>query len=492
MRRSLPAYTLPFVDLLRHSATRPTFRFLISTMATAASDPPAVESSIADDDAKFGFKRAEMNENLLPGTVDLYECHLFLCYKSAESWPAQAAEGHDADLLPRFLWAALKSRKEDIPRKIKFTICEGGEGSHFSNGDVLIFPDMIKYRGLAHTDVDSFVEDVLVKGNWVPGNSELISGSHVFVCAHASRDKRCGVCGPILVKNFKEEIERRGLKDSVFVVPCSHVGGHKYAGNVILFSPDPVGKIVGHWYGYVTPKDVPVLLDQQIEKGEIVDRLWRGQMGMSKEDQIKSYEHRLQQNIEEVLADGINAAEGDKEITGGDRAPEGVTCCQGTDGFTCCMDQGVGISEVAEVNAANGLSCNDKVVESTEVTLLKNREVAVDNAVNGFSCCKDKGVEGSEVTPGGDANVFSCCKVQQVETNGATAGTGAKFTCCKDKGLENGEVPPAEDAEKDEKLPTRVSTLFRKWDQSDVLMTVGVIGVLASVGVAYSVYRRSG
>ena len=28
-------------------------------------------------------------------------------------------------------------------------------------------------------------------------------------------------------------------------------------------------------YGYVTPDDVPELLDQHIAKGEIIERLWR-------------------------------------------------------------------------------------------------------------------------------------------------------------------------------------------------------------------------
>ncbi|XP_068657770.1 uncharacterized protein [Aristolochia californica] len=460
MRRPLPT----FVDLLHRSSPLPSFQFLISTMTTAASYPSAVESSFIDDDAKFGFKRAEMNESHLPGTVDQYDCHLFLCYKNAESWPARA-EGHDADLLPRFLSAALKSRKVDIPRKIKFTICEERDGTHFSNGDVLIFPDMIRYRSLAHADVDNFVEDVLVRGKWVPGNSEVLSGSHVFVCAHGSKDKRCGVCGPVLVKNFEEEIERRGLKDRVFVNPCSHVGGHKYAGNVIVFSPDPEGKFIGHWYGYVTPEDVPLLLDQHIEKGEIVDRLWRGQMGMSSEDQIKAYEHRLLQNSQEVLTDGTTDAEGDKDITDNDdRVPEGATCCQGNKGFTCCMDPAV-----------------------------ENNEVAADDTANGFSCCNDKGVESNEVTSVGDANAFSCCKVQRAETNEVTVGNGANgITCCKDKGFKNSEGTTADDVVKDEKSSNGVLTWFKNWDQGDVFMTVGVIGVLASVGVAYSVYRRSG
>ncbi|MFS7934239.1 putative thioredoxin-like ferredoxin, Thioredoxin-like superfamily [Helianthus anomalus] len=69
-----------------------------------------------------------------------------------------------------------------------------------------------------------------------------MTGSHVFVCSHSSRDKRCGFCGPILIKKFKEEAELRGL-DNV--------------------------------YGYVTPSDVPELLDNHIVKGEIIDRIWR-------------------------------------------------------------------------------------------------------------------------------------------------------------------------------------------------------------------------
>lgn len=96
--------------------------------------------------------------------------------------------------------------------------------------------------------MDQFVEDVLVNGKpWDSVAPEVLTGSHVFVCAHGSRDKRCGVCGPALIEKFKEEIELRGIKDEVFVSPCSHIGGHKYAGNLIIYSPDSEGKIAGHW-----------------------------------------------------------------------------------------------------------------------------------------------------------------------------------------------------------------------------------------------------
>ena len=96
--------------------------------------------------------------------------------------------------------------------------------------------------------MDSFVDDVLVNGKpWASGALEPLAGAYVFICAHASRDKRCGVCGPILIEKFKEEILARGLNEQVFVSACSHVGGHKYAGNVIIYGTNAEGKVTGDW-----------------------------------------------------------------------------------------------------------------------------------------------------------------------------------------------------------------------------------------------------
>lgn len=181
-----------------------------------------------------------------------------------------------------------------MTKQTRLTICEGHDGTETSNGDVLIFPDMVRYRRLTHFDVDTFVEEVLVKdGEWLPGTPETLKGSYVFVCSHGSRDRRCGVCGPPLVARFKEEIESHGLHGKVSVSPCSHVGGHMYAGNVIIFGSKIDGDVTGHWYGYVTPDDVPLLLEQHIGKGEIIDLLWRGQMGLTEDEQKKSQELRL-------------------------------------------------------------------------------------------------------------------------------------------------------------------------------------------------------
>ncbi|XP_028772357.1 uncharacterized protein LOC114729515 [Neltuma alba] len=302
------------------SHSLPSFR--AQTLSLASSMASENFSTATADDSKHGFSRPEMYKENLSGTVDAYDRHVFVCYKNHEVWPPRV-EASDSDPLPKLLATTVKSRKNDITIKTKITICEAREEAGFLDGDVLIFPEMIKYRGLTESNIDSFVEDVMVNGKpWSAGVQDEIAGSYVFVCAHASRDVRCGVCGPVLIEKFNEEIELRGLKDQVFVWACSHVGGHKYAGNVIICSPGSDGKIMGHWYGYATPNDVPEFLDTHIAKGEVIQRLWRGQMGPSVEEVKGTDDHKV--------PNGELTDKGKNENVGG--------CCQGANGVSCCMN----------------------------------------------------------------------------------------------------------------------------------------------------------
>ncbi|KAF5479081.1 hypothetical protein F2P56_005585 [Juglans regia] len=298
--------------------------------------------SDSTNDAEVGFSRPDFRTIQLAGTVEFYQRHVFLCYKNPQVWPARI-EASEFDRVPRLLSAAVMARKADMKKETRLTICEGHDGTETSNGDVLIFPDMIRYRRLTHFDVDTFVEEVLVRdGEWLPGTPETLKGSYVFVCSHGSRDRRCGVCGPALVSRFKEGIELHGLQSKVSVSPCSHIGGHEYAGNVIIFGSNLNGEVTGHWYGYVSPEDVPVLLEQHIVKGEIVDWLWRGQMGLSEEEQKKSQELRLQlngeinvvQNIEELTHTFKN-----ETLTVARRSQvEVMSCCPENGDSYCCQN----------------------------------------------------------------------------------------------------------------------------------------------------------
>ncbi|KAJ6862232.1 hypothetical protein NC652_039155 [Populus alba x Populus x berolinensis] len=75
-------------------------------------------------------------------SIYLHLQHVFLCFKNPDAWLPHVEE----DDLPKLVSTVLKTRKDDITVKTKVTICEGGEGTEFENGDVLIFPDMIKSK----------------------------------------------------------------------------------------------------------------------------------------------------------------------------------------------------------------------------------------------------------------------------------------------------------------------------------------------------------
>lgn len=80
--------------------------------------------SAAMDDEKHGFIRDEMYKENLAGTVQAYDRHLFLCFKSPEAWLSRV-EDSVSDPLPKLLATALKDRKNDISVKVLclFLLC---------------------------------------------------------------------------------------------------------------------------------------------------------------------------------------------------------------------------------------------------------------------------------------------------------------------------------------------------------------------------------
>jgi (2Fe-2S) ferredoxin len=134
-------------------------------------------------------------------------------------------------------------------------------------------------------------------------NSSEVSEVTVLICGHNSRDKRCGVMGPLLQAEFEEklrmfgvcvleeppgslhsmqnappEYRKTGVRARVGLV--SHVGGHAFAGNVIIYLPRTaqthplVG--LGVWYGRVQPRHVEGIIQQTILGGNLIEELLRG------------------------------------------------------------------------------------------------------------------------------------------------------------------------------------------------------------------------
>lgn len=219
----------------------------------------------------------------LVGTVKLYHRHLIVCTGSAD-WVARIEQ--DGGYLQE-LAQAIAEAAEQTAGKVKLTACDEKSSERSGDAhpafDILVFPDCLRYERVGKSDFSALIEDHLV-GNKPSARLRVskFSESYIFVCSHGNRDERCGRCGPPLVERFRAELETRALSEQIRVSKVSHLGGHAYAGNVLIYPG-------GHWYGYVTPADVPKLIDRHLVEQQIVSSLWRGRMGLSPEEQLSHF-----------------------------------------------------------------------------------------------------------------------------------------------------------------------------------------------------------
>ena len=127
--------------------------------------------------------------------------------------------------------------------------------------------------------------------------------THVFVCTHGMRDCRCGVAGTEVAGELRRQVQEHNAESQhrnhrparrVRVLHTSHVGGHKWAANALVYPH-------GDWYGNLRVTDAPLLLraalapsSSRYDLHDLRERLvlwprWRGRLGMSAEQQREHF-----------------------------------------------------------------------------------------------------------------------------------------------------------------------------------------------------------
>jgi hypothetical protein len=94
------------------------------------------------------------------------------------------------------------------------------------------------------------------------------------VCTHGRHDKCCAKFGLPLYCALRDQVHER-------VWQCSHVGGDRFAGNVVVFP-------YGLYYGHVTPDDVAEIVHRS-ERGEVWLKGYRGRSCFSRPVQVAEY-----------------------------------------------------------------------------------------------------------------------------------------------------------------------------------------------------------
>ena len=172
------------------------------------------------------------------------------------------------------------STVKSIPNLLKYfkslpnkSILSVTASHQINENEFLIFPDFKKIMVDSELELETIVNNYYSKSD-SQNVCDLVGMAYILVCTHSERDLRCGSLGPLIIDAFQEIIKSKGLMDKVFVFGISHVGGHKFAGNCIVYHSNPI--LSGHWYGRVNPENATQLFESHIIQGQVMKELWRG------------------------------------------------------------------------------------------------------------------------------------------------------------------------------------------------------------------------
>lgn len=155
---------------------------------------------------------------------------------------------------------------------------EGEDGTIDSGKTtVLILPsftfvDRVAYGDVRHV-VDTFIDN--------PKQESRLSSRPcphdyvVLLCSHQRRDARCGITAPLIKKELERHLRRHGLyrdldderPGGVGIYFVSHVGGHKFAANVLIYRKKEQQMI---WLGRVKPEHCEGVVKYTILQGKVV------------------------------------------------------------------------------------------------------------------------------------------------------------------------------------------------------------------------------
>lgn len=152
---------------------------------------------------------------------------------------------------------------------------------------VLILPSFTFVDNVSSTDVQHLVDTFIdaphpQSDNAIstPTNSHLSSRDcpHdyiVLLCSHRRRDARCGITAPLIKKELERHLRGHGLyrdldderPGGVGIYFVSHVGGHKFAANVLVYRKEEQQMI---WLARVKPEHCEGLVKYTILQGKVV------------------------------------------------------------------------------------------------------------------------------------------------------------------------------------------------------------------------------
>ncbi|KAF8539078.1 Sucrase/ferredoxin-like-domain-containing protein [Trichophaea hybrida] len=217
----------------------------------------------------------------LLGTMPRFQKHVVIS-TGKRDWASRIElDGGDGGLAGKLKTLLKKRGDPRAPTLItNSSFPEGEEG-----GSIRVFPDGLYFPSLPTDDntLESFAAAYLLnessESTSLPQPPQKITHPTILICSHNSRDNRCGQYYPPLREEFDDVLKRKGLKE-VEVAGSSHLSGHKWAGNVVVYLPgEGEEEGWGVWYGRVGVEQVEGIVEETVVKRRVLGDHVRGVVG---------------------------------------------------------------------------------------------------------------------------------------------------------------------------------------------------------------------
>ncbi|KAI8388653.1 Sucrase/ferredoxin-like-domain-containing protein [Radiomyces spectabilis] len=169
---------------------------------------------------------------------------------------------------------ALGSMKKDVKQRIVVT--NASLPSQYSTkrgaSDVLLMPDNVVISNVTARQAHALLDFVFGKPSHLFETFPMETHTLILICGHGNKDRRCGTIGPMLQRALQQALHEANDHQAQ-VALVSHLGGHAFAGNVVVYTYQGQRAI---WYGRVTPCHCKEIVQQTIQNDYVLQDLVRG------------------------------------------------------------------------------------------------------------------------------------------------------------------------------------------------------------------------
>lgn len=158
---------------------------------------------------------------------------------------------------------------------------EDGNQENGRGTTVLLLPSFTFVDAVYPTDVPGIIEhyiDTPLSQSQLPAHTRSRPCEYdyiILLCSHKRRDARCGITAPLIQRELERHLRPHGLyRDStddrpggVGIFFVSHVGGHKFSANVLIYRKKEQQMI---WLARVRPEHCEGVVNYTLLQGKVV------------------------------------------------------------------------------------------------------------------------------------------------------------------------------------------------------------------------------